>query len=112
MAISGSRAAPLPCSPFRPHPSTLQWPRLDGVGSGVFCRDEHLYSPVLASAPVVCPEPRSPLRGGRGHHAGRNGVGSRKPTLVGDQAAAWHRSIYGTLAAICTFYALASSRIA
>ena len=39
-------------------------------------------------------------------------MGSRKPTLVGDQAAAWHRSIYGTLAAICTFYALASSRIA
>ncbi len=31
---------------------------------------------------------------------------------VGNQPAAWRRSIYGTLAAICTFYALASSRIA
>ena len=31
---------------------------------------------------------------------------------VGDQPAAWRRSIYGTLAAICAFYALASSRIA
>jgi len=31
---------------------------------------------------------------------------------VSDQPAAWRRSIYGTLAAICTFYALASSRIA
>src|SRR3954470_19712809 len=31
---------------------------------------------------------------------------------VGDQPAAWQRSIYGTLAAICAFYALASSRIA
>src|SRR6186997_1277238 len=31
---------------------------------------------------------------------------------VGDQHSAWRRSIYGTLAAICAFYALASSRIA
>src|SRR6188472_3009985 len=31
---------------------------------------------------------------------------------VGDQPAAWRRSIYGTLAAICAFYALGSSRIA
>src|SRR3954464_4717596 len=31
---------------------------------------------------------------------------------VGDQPAAWRRSIYGTLAAICAFYALASRRIA
>jgi drug/metabolite transporter (DMT)-like permease len=31
---------------------------------------------------------------------------------ITDNAAAWRRSVYGTLAAICTFYALASSRIA
>jgi drug/metabolite transporter (DMT)-like permease len=32
--------------------------------------------------------------------------------VVRDGAAAWRRSIYGTLAAICTFYALGSSSIA
>jgi drug/metabolite transporter (DMT)-like permease len=31
---------------------------------------------------------------------------------ITDNSAAWRRTIYGTLAAICTFYALASSRIA
>jgi drug/metabolite transporter (DMT)-like permease len=38
---------------------------------------------------------------------------SRNSSLrVKEGGAAWRRSIYGTLAAICTFYALASSRIA
>jgi drug/metabolite transporter (DMT)-like permease len=32
--------------------------------------------------------------------------------VIQDRAAAWRRSIYGTLAAICTFYALGSTRIA
>jgi drug/metabolite transporter (DMT)-like permease len=31
---------------------------------------------------------------------------------ITDQPSAWRRSIYGTLAAVCTFYALASTRIA
>jgi drug/metabolite transporter (DMT)-like permease len=31
---------------------------------------------------------------------------------ISDRGAAWRRSIYGTLAAICAFYSLASSRIA
>jgi drug/metabolite transporter (DMT)-like permease len=31
---------------------------------------------------------------------------------VRDQASAWRRSVYGTLAAVCTFYALGSHRIA
>jgi drug/metabolite transporter (DMT)-like permease len=34
------------------------------------------------------------------------------PVRISDAGAAWRRSIYGTLAAICSFYALASSRIA
>jgi len=38
---------------------------------------------------------------------------SRNSSLrIRDGGATWRRSIYGTLAAICTFYALASSRIA
>src|SRR4051812_22937996 len=42
------------------------------------------------------------------------GLGWRRGSSlrVGDQPAAWRRSIYGALAAICAFYALASSRIA
>jgi drug/metabolite transporter (DMT)-like permease len=31
---------------------------------------------------------------------------------ISDQPSTWRRSIYGTIAAVCTFYALASSRIA
>jgi drug/metabolite transporter (DMT)-like permease len=36
----------------------------------------------------------------------------RSSLRIRDSGAAWRRSIYGTLAAICAFYALASSRIA
>jgi drug/metabolite transporter (DMT)-like permease len=35
-----------------------------------------------------------------------------KPLRIFDRSSAWRRSIYGTLAALCTFYALASSRLA
>ncbi|HZA98845.1 MAG TPA: DMT family transporter [Gemmatimonadales bacterium] len=31
--------------------------------------------------------------------------------LITDRPNAWRRSVYGTIAAVCTFYALASSRI-